>query len=309
MQYPIVKEENKAVLGPLRKLQESSADWRLRPHEEVWVTLNPFLLSRGYKLRPRYHPEWVPSWTNDPDDLAAFLSEDGIPSRKNVVDAIREDGFKVMLKRVSLATEELEIGLYISSQPCSSDPRNHCIPLLDVIMIPACETHAIIVMPLLYEHIHLPFRRVGELLELGLQLSETLEFLHEHGVAHRDFCRYNIMIDPTRLLPKGFHPFGRLVPPDGRRHMYERFKWKSRWSVRPNRYYVIDFGMSERYDTREGALTLGVLGQDPSVPEMSDTVPYDPFPMDVYQLGNMLSEIYKVTLLVVSDKFDTENLL
>lgn len=234
-----------------------------------------------------------------------------------------------MLKRVKLDTEELEIGLYTSSGSRLKDPRNYCVPILDVILIPACETHAIIVMPLLYEHVHLPFRRVGELLEMGMQLSKVspqlakkvsiltemrqcLEFLHEHCIAHRyefavdgilkadprppdrDFCYYNIMIDPSRLIPHGFHPFGPLVPPDGRRDMYERFKWNSRWSVRPNRYFVIDFGMSEHYNRRDGIRVLGHLGQDRSVPEMSDTVPYDPFPMDIYQFGNMLARIYKV---------------
>ncbi|KAJ7129950.1 hypothetical protein C8R46DRAFT_1142659, partial [Mycena filopes] len=35
---------------------------RLSPSEEWWVKQEPFLLSRGYALRPRYHPKWVPSW-------------------------------------------------------------------------------------------------------------------------------------------------------------------------------------------------------------------------------------------------------
>jgi hypothetical protein len=78
-----------------------------------------------------------------------------------------------MLKRVDLEVEELDISLYVSSKPRSDDPRNCCVPILDVILIPACETHALIVMPLLYEHVHLPFRRVGELLEMGQQLSKV----------------------------------------------------------------------------------------------------------------------------------------
>ncbi|KAJ3540745.1 hypothetical protein NMY22_g4173 [Coprinellus aureogranulatus] len=291
MEYPSVKEENKVVHDSLALYEDYVSDWRLSPHEEMWVSLYPFLFSRGYKLRPRYHPEWVPSWISDPGGLTAFYREDGIPSRPEVVDAVRGDGSKVMLKRVSLDREELNIALYTSSPPRSDDPRNCCVPILDVVLLPACETHAVIVMPLLYQHVFLPFRRVGELLEMGRQLSKCLEFLHEHRIAHRDFCFYNIMIDPTRLLPKGFHPFGPLIPPDGRHDMIDRFKWKSRWSVRPNRYYVIDFGLSLKLE--EGWLALGDVGQDRSVPEMSDTVPYDPFPADVYQFGNVLLRIYK----------------
>lgn len=32
-------------------------DW-----EHFWVDLQPFLFSRGYRLRPRYDPDWIPSW-------------------------------------------------------------------------------------------------------------------------------------------------------------------------------------------------------------------------------------------------------
>ncbi|TEB20299.1 hypothetical protein FA13DRAFT_1801077 [Coprinellus micaceus] len=292
MEYGTVKAENRAEEGFDVSLDKPS-DRRLLPYEEIWVTLYPFLLSRGYKLGPRYHPEWIPSWKADSDIFAAFHSEDGVRSRPNLVDAERADGSKVMLKRVALESDELNIGLYVSSKPLSDDPRNCCVPILDVVLIPACETHALIVMPLLYEHVHLPFRRVGELLEMGQQLSKCLEFLHENRIAHRDFCFYNITIDPSRILPHGFHPWDPLSPPDGRRDKYHRFKWRSRWSVRPNQYYVIDFGMSQQYTRREGVLALGALGQDRSVPEMSNIVPYDPFPMDVYQFGNMLLKTYK----------------
>lgn len=44
--------------------------WNLLPHEIFWRERYVFLESRGYKLRPRFDPNWVPSWigTNrDPD--------------------------------------------------------------------------------------------------------------------------------------------------------------------------------------------------------------------------------------------------
>ncbi len=31
-------------------------------HEMSWVAIQPFLESRGYQLRPRFHPDWEPSW-------------------------------------------------------------------------------------------------------------------------------------------------------------------------------------------------------------------------------------------------------
>jgi hypothetical protein len=33
----------------------------LRPSERMWRSFQPLLLSHGYELRPRYHPNWHPS--------------------------------------------------------------------------------------------------------------------------------------------------------------------------------------------------------------------------------------------------------
>jgi hypothetical protein len=50
-------------------------------NEEFWVSMQPFLHAQGYQLRPRYHPNWIPSWTgrkglypqlNCEDDIASF---------------------------------------------------------------------------------------------------------------------------------------------------------------------------------------------------------------------------------------------
>lgn len=38
----------------------------LAPHETIWPKKQPFLASKGYYLRPRYQPDWVPSWVKDP---------------------------------------------------------------------------------------------------------------------------------------------------------------------------------------------------------------------------------------------------
>lgn len=49
----------------------------LLPHETVWVAKQPFLASKGYHLRPRFQPNWVPSWVKDPT-LIRGLCEDRI---------------------------------------------------------------------------------------------------------------------------------------------------------------------------------------------------------------------------------------
>jgi hypothetical protein len=39
-----------------------SYDSDITRQERFWVDQQPFLLARGYRLRPRYDPTWVPSW-------------------------------------------------------------------------------------------------------------------------------------------------------------------------------------------------------------------------------------------------------
>lgn len=34
----------------------------LHPYEKRWVDRQPWLLQRGYELRPRFRPGWAPSW-------------------------------------------------------------------------------------------------------------------------------------------------------------------------------------------------------------------------------------------------------
>ena len=43
--------------------------------EEWWRDHYYDILERGYKLRPRYHPRWVPSWNESKKDF--FSVEDG----------------------------------------------------------------------------------------------------------------------------------------------------------------------------------------------------------------------------------------
>lgn len=56
------------------------------------------------------------------------------------------------------------------------------------------------------------------------------------------------------------------------------------------RYYYVDFGMSTRFLPGEPRLVTGQLGRDREAPELSDTVPYDPFKVDVFIIGNLLRQ-------------------
>ena len=128
--------------------------------------------------------------------------------------------------------------------------------------------------------------------------------MHENHVAHRhvvialtlsfsdivyarDCTRANIMLDPSNVFPKSFHPAAIERSKDFRR----KVRWYSR-TRRPTRYLLIDFGLSRRYDPANGPpLDTPIRGGDKSAPEHEDReTQYNPFPTDVYYLGNLIQE-------------------
>jgi hypothetical protein len=130
--------------------------------------------------------------------------------------------------------------------------------------------------------------------------------MHENHVAHRynniticahiqcsdtayprDCTSENIMLDPSNMYPESFHPVDIRRSRDFRR----KAKWYSR-TRRPTRYLLIDFGLSRRYDPANGPpLDKPLRGGDKSAPEHQDRVTLcNPFPTDVYYLGNLIRE-------------------
>ncbi|KAH9481861.1 hypothetical protein JR316_0006391 [Psilocybe cubensis] len=263
----------------------------IREWEQFWVDIQPFLLQRGYRLRPRYNPNWKPSWLQGKAGKHPVLCEDGILARgETVIDAIRlENGQKVVLKKVETASQEISFATAFSSKEWKKDPRNCCVPILDVVMIPCDDDHALIVMPQLLAFHLLPFRFLGEFCEFALQVLQGLEFLHERTIAHRrvlDICWGNIMMDPSKVIPKGNH-FIRWDSHTGK--PFKKFEWKTRWSVKPVQYYIIDFGISVKCLNKD-ARGLGQWGQDKTVPEMLKKEWCNLLMVDIYQLGNVFKQ-------------------
>ena len=101
-------------------------------------------------------------------------------------------------------------------------------------------------------------------------------------------CTYgNIMLDPSNMFPESFHP----TVIDRSKDFRRKAAWYSRTRC-PTRYLLIDFGLSRRYDPANGPpLDLPIRGGDKSAPEHEDGVtPCNPFPTDVYHLGNLIRE-------------------
>ncbi|KAJ7589517.1 hypothetical protein C8J56DRAFT_34690 [Mycena floridula] len=97
-----------------------------RDHADfVWVHLQPFLAAAVYKLRPRFHRQWKPSWLPG-GSLAGkniFDCEDHLGAGVcwAALDATRiQDGEKVVLKIVYNETDEAKICSFFSSFPDDS---------------------------------------------------------------------------------------------------------------------------------------------------------------------------------------------
>jgi hypothetical protein len=106
----------------------------------------------------------------------------------------------------------------------------------------------------------------------------------------RDCTVNNIMLDPTKMYIDSFHP----AQPDKRRDWKGPARYRTR-TQRPPRYYLIDFGLSKVYAPEDGPpRDIPVQGGDKSVPEFANDSqePYDPFPVDVYYLGNWIREYF-----------------
>ncbi|KAF8471475.1 kinase-like domain-containing protein [Russula ochroleuca] len=259
------------------------------PVEAWWVEHQEALERAGYMLRPRYRPGWKPSWAGTNKEY--FHCEDGQKKRLRVcLDATRiSDGRPVMLKKVPIreGPYELQINRLFSTEPLYSNPRNHCVHLLDVIELP--NEPPILVHPLLRPYHKPPLRTFGEFVTFFAQICEGVQFMHENHVAHRDCTHGNIMLDPSNMYPGSFHPV-RMSRSKDFRHKAKAYS-RTR---RPSRYLLIDFGLSRHYDPANGPpLDKPLRGGDKSAPEHQDGKALcNPFPTDVYYLGNLVREYF-----------------
>jgi hypothetical protein len=93
------------------------------------------------------------------------------------------------------------------------------------------------------------------------------------------------MVDGSQMFPKGYHPQRIERTPDLKSTPphYTR-------TQHPPKYYLIDFGISRKYNPADGPpLETPILGGDRTVPEFKkSTDPCDPFPTDIYYIGNFI---------------------
>jgi len=93
------------------------------------------------------------------------------------------------------------------------------------------------------------------------------------------------MVDASSLYVDAFHP----VVPSMKRDYSGDARFRTR-TQRPPKYFLIDFGLSRRYDHSVAKpLEVPIWGGDKHVPEFQNSnAPCDPFPTDVFYLGNAI---------------------
>ncbi|TDL17202.1 hypothetical protein BD410DRAFT_730347 [Rickenella mellea] len=262
--------ESNGHIAPVENARQdlTGEPWSLDEDEIWWRDREKLLERHGYSLRPRYQDRWVPSWFGKPD-VKWTRCEDSRSLHLGVLDVTRRDGTDVMLKKVATDSTELAIAQFLTKPERMLDPRNHCVPILDHFADDDDPFVHFIAMPVLRKFNSPPFYNVNEVLDFIEQTLEGISFMHENGVAHRDCYYLNIMLDANSMYPDGFHPI----------------------NARSVKYYFIDFGLSSSFqDNHEPRLVTGMDSQLNDVPELSNEIPYDPFPVDIFLLGHLYHE-------------------
>ena len=108
---------------------------------------------------------------------------------------------------------------------------------------------------------------------------------------YSDLAKLNIMMDGSAMYPDGFHPSNMNWDPSNQNEA----KYITRRAVHGVKYYITDFGISTKFSEGESHFVTGSTALDSDVPELSETVPYDAFSVDVFTLGN----VFKKTLIEV----------
>ncbi|KAI0041032.1 hypothetical protein FA95DRAFT_1565793 [Auriscalpium vulgare] len=259
----------------------------LPKYERSWLANQKVIEAAGYRLRPRYREGWKPSWARW--RLPHSWFEDGqFNPTPTVMDATRAvDGKQVVLKLVpETCVFEEEMAKLFSAEPHRMVPQNHCIPLEDTLKLPD-KPMPTLVYPRMRPYNDPRFRTFGEVVAFIHQIFEGIEYMHKLHIAHKDCTGQNIVLDPSGMYPDSFHPIKK-----NRTLNYHWFAKSHTRTQRPPRYYIIDFGATKYYDPADGPpLDFAIRGGDKTVPEFRNfpnVPPQNPFPTDIYYLGNML---------------------
>ena len=111
------------------------------------------------------------------------------------------------------------------------------------------------------------------------------------------------MMDAANIYPLGFHPIRDLFLHDvtTTAPIIPR-------SMVGVKYCFVDYGISSYFPPgSQEKLVLGTKGRDQSVPELSNEVPYDPFKVDIFSIGNVFRRSFRDVCLLLLVEHDVAN--
>lgn len=297
------KEESKADEEIRAKLPFNLRTWRCpgtdeHTDDQVWLPLLSFFKKRGYTL---WEHEWglslVPpegsrttsngfAYATASRGLDVFYIFTRWEYMNSISRAARTRTGQDVIVRVIVVGEQgknhLNILRKIARGRASLFSENHALPMLDEL---AFQDIVFAVFPKTGLTLDNAYGRwaqnsVGDIVNMIMQALEGLAFIHSMGIAHRDVFKSNLMIEwfPESMLtraPAISHP----------------------------RVYLIDFECAVEFpadcppDERHCVgLPLGDTMPEagyirPVPPEIASGGAYDPFKLDVWQLGTDFGDI------------------
>ncbi|KAJ6480094.1 hypothetical protein DFH09DRAFT_1107953 [Mycena vulgaris] len=205
---------------------------------------------------------------------------DSNSDRLRIIDQLFKTGDPAFPKR----NEVEEVWAVVETLKAQPGAKNHCLPILELLQIEDPE------------HSEYSF-----MVTAGMRDCDDDPAFTTVWKDHRIYPagpRATYVVNASRMIPGEFHFTWPWTTRDGMHHLHP-YKGddsvphiKSRTQAGPMKYYFIDWGLSVQfpsYETRE--LVTGTCGRlREHIPEISETVPYDSFKVDVSLVGEVLNE-------------------
>ncbi|TRM63884.1 hypothetical protein BD626DRAFT_568499 [Schizophyllum amplum] len=289
----------------VRSLPASLCTWRVPPCEddeyEIWQSLAKTLKGAGLtlwdssKTSAQRSPYGSDVFPNGYLHTAAIRGTD--KKQAGAVATLRHlwptnasshvvrtrEGQDAVMRVVAIGHEgrdQLRIWRKLATAPHALISANHTLPLLQEFDL---EHITFGIFPLVAQPMEDIYGRwaknsVGDILDAVMQALEALAYIHSLGIAHRDAFKYNFLMQ--------WHPESLLT---------------GSVAVSRPRVYLIDFEVAVEFSGDSvpservciGPPCIGSLSDPtrysaPCIPEMCTGEPYDPFKLDVWQLGTSL---------------------
>ncbi|PBK87861.1 hypothetical protein ARMGADRAFT_1034470 [Armillaria gallica] len=252
--------------------------------ETFWVNHQPFLASQGYMLQPRYHPDWILSWESDPQPMSPIRSyedEHVIHSHHTV---------QKILPMVCFMTTANDC-----HQNSSTIPSITVLQLYEYGHILGCQKCS------RYGPISVPtaVSLLSDKFKLGishfLSTEEMRKYSRNDAIPVLDAFKIPGVED---WVTSASSVVSLLLCRLSFKRSHDGIKWELPTElcchVGPVDYCYIDFEFLECFTKgREKTLISEIVGQHALETKSSDNVLYNPFKVDVYQLGVAMLDTFE----------------